>query len=77
MCVCPHCLAAFQKGVGSLCPTRYKRPLARLLAAGMGLHKGASPALGGHHDGNSPNPLQCGLADGVGAGVRQPWLPAD
>jgi len=75
--VCVPCrLATFQEGVGSLCPVESKRPLARRSAAGMALHKGASPALGGHHDGDSPNPLQRGLADGVGAGVRRPRLPA-
>lgn len=73
----PRRLAAFQEGVGSLHPNGYKRLLAQLLAAGVALHKGASPALGGHHDGDSPDPLQRGLADGVGAGVRWPRLSAD
>lgn len=76
--VCPpRRLAAFQEGVGPLRPTGYERPLARLLASGTALHEGTGPTLGRHHDRDSPNPLQCGLADGVGAGVRQPWLPTD
>lgn len=74
----PPChLAAFQEVVGSLRPTRYERPFAQLLVNSTALYKGASSALSGHHDRDSPDPLQCGLADGVGAGVRQPWLPAD
>lgn len=73
----PHRLAAFQEGVGSLRPTGDERPLAQLSAAHTVLHQGASPALGGHHDGHSPDALQRGLADCIGTGVRQAWLPAD
>lgn len=73
----PPPLAAFQEGVGTLHPTGDERPLAQLSAASTVLHQGASPALGGHHDGDSPDPLQRGLADCIGTGVRRPGLPAD
>lgn len=76
----PGCLAAFQEGVGSLghvSVSLVHKALAQLMGAGMPLHKGASPALGRHHDRNGPDPLQRGLADGVGAGLRKPRLPAD
>lgn len=76
--MCEPChLAAFQEGVGSLHPNGDERPLAQLSATSKVLHQGASPALGGHHDGDSPNPLQRGLADCIGTGVRQPWFSAD
>lgn len=50
--------------------------LAQLSAASTVLHQGAGPALGGHHDGDSPDPLQRGLADCIGTRVRQARLPA-